>query len=526
MKKLATIFLIIWGVGAYASAPQWSINPNNFEHSMQINCVAVLNGNELRSTSDLIGAFVDDECRGLTNPVYIPSIDRYIFYLSVMSNSTSGENLKFKIYNSQSDNIANADNTIQFQANHEIGSALAPYSVSNLELTNGLKISTLEFNENISSESSIALLETWYNGRKVNASYSLTNLFGDNSAFEILGNNLIANAIFNYEQKSEYSVKIESVGEGGTFTETFILKVLDVNEAPTLIELSSLNADENLPSGTVISTLSAIDEDSNEMFVYSTSNENFSISGNRLILSGKLNYEIKKSETVVIQVIDKGNNIYSQQFSITVNDVNDAPSSISLIGNEAISGLPGGIIIGALAAKDEDIDDILIFSRDISKDDNRCFSIDSRNFLIADSTFSTDEASQRKVSVTVTDAEGAKYTETFTIDIVDRGYIFSQKSVKVTFSTSDITVHNREINDHSVQIEITPLNQYSCFEINSDVKIIEFNLINLQGKILEKKAVNNWKFKINTTNLSTGTYYLSLLTEYGPVTESILISEN
>ncbi len=76
----------------------WSVAPGAYEHNMTVVAVLSVEGKECRSAGDLIGAFVDGECRGLARPVYEPGLDRYVAYLMVYSNEVSGELVTFKGY--------------------------------------------------------------------------------------------------------------------------------------------------------------------------------------------------------------------------------------------------------------------------------------------------------------------------------------------------------------------------------------------------------------------------------------------
>ncbi len=65
--------------------------------------------------------------------------------------------------------------------------------------------------------------------------YALTNGTGgtDNGSFTISGSNLLTAAMFNYEIKSNYSIRIQSTDQGLLFTQkVFAINVVDVDEIP------------------------------------------------------------------------------------------------------------------------------------------------------------------------------------------------------------------------------------------------------------------------------------------------------
>lgn len=56
---------------------------------------------------------------------------------------------------------------------------------------------------------------------------------GDNGSFTINGSNLLTAAIFNYEVKSNFSIRVQSVDQGSLSTQTvFAINVVDVDETP------------------------------------------------------------------------------------------------------------------------------------------------------------------------------------------------------------------------------------------------------------------------------------------------------
>ena len=86
-------------------------------------------------------------------------------------------------------------------------------------------------------------------------------------------------------------------------TNVFTITVVNVNEAPTAILLTGNSVQENKPAGTVIGTLSATDDDSDQTYTYSivtagSSNEITSIvaiNGDKLQTASVLNFETSMS---------------------------------------------------------------------------------------------------------------------------------------------------------------------------------------------------------------------------------------
>ena len=102
-------------------------------------------------------------------------------------------------------------------------------------------------------------------------SYSLANGDGDNhnSALEIRGSQLFTNATFNHETQDKLNIRIRATDPGGlSFEQTFTLTVTDAPDAPTQIQLTNNDIDENLKKGATVGYLSAIDEDLKDKHIF------------------------------------------------------------------------------------------------------------------------------------------------------------------------------------------------------------------------------------------------------------------
>ena len=115
---------------------------------------------------------------------------------------------------------------------------------------------------------------------------------------------------------------------------TVTITVTPVNEAPTDIALSSSTVDENKTSGTEVGTFSTTDPDPGDTHTYSlvagtgdADNSSFSISADKLQTAAVFDYETKSSYSIRVRTTDSatGSLTYEEVFTITVNDVNEAP---------------------------------------------------------------------------------------------------------------------------------------------------------------------------------------------------------
>jgi gliding motility-associated-like protein len=153
----------------------------------------------------------------------------------------------------------------------------------------------------------------------------------DNASFTIDGTSLKTAAVFDFETKASYSVRVRVTDAGGlTFERQLDIAVTNVNEAPTVLTLSAATVAENAPSGTTVGALSATDVDANDTFTYtlvsgtgSTDNASFTIDGTSLKTAAVFDFETKASYSVRVRVTDAGGLTFERALTIAVTDVNE-----------------------------------------------------------------------------------------------------------------------------------------------------------------------------------------------------------
>ena len=105
LSALLVASILLLPMAATAAAPNWSVNPALYAHSMNIVARARFNTVPDNSTGNRVGVFVGTELRGMADPVLENGVAR--FYVTVYSNQVSGEALTFKLYRA-TDNIIHA----------------------------------------------------------------------------------------------------------------------------------------------------------------------------------------------------------------------------------------------------------------------------------------------------------------------------------------------------------------------------------------------------------------------------------
>jgi hypothetical protein len=167
--------------------------------------------------------------------------------------------------------------------------------------------------------------------------YSLVTGVGsdDNASFALNGNLLLTAAVFDYEAKNNYSIRVRTTDQGGLwFEKVFAITVTDTNEPPTDLLLSNSTLTENQPAGATVGTLSAADPDSGSTFTYglvagngSADNAFFSISSNMLQSAAVFDFETKNSYSIRVRATDQGGLWFENALTITITDINKPPAA-------------------------------------------------------------------------------------------------------------------------------------------------------------------------------------------------------
>lgn len=134
--------------------------------------------------------------------------------------------------------------------------------------------------------------------------------------------------------------------------------------APTDISLTPSSIKEMQPAGTIVGTLTSIDPDSPDSFIYSLvnptsypDNSNFAISGDKVLAQMSFDYNTRTSFTIFVRSTDSGEK-YSEK-AITINVLNQVPVAV----DDAYSVDEGGVLnvpTRGVLANDTDFDPLVL----------------------------------------------------------------------------------------------------------------------------------------------------------------------
>lgn len=129
LRRLGLVFGLILTIGnaqaVLAQNPGWSINPPDFEQSMNVVGTLTINGAASANTNDQIAAFVGSEIRGVASPLSVSGTQ--YFFLTVYANGGS-ETISFKTYDATNDRVVDITETVTFVANGVEGTLGSPFT--------------------------------------------------------------------------------------------------------------------------------------------------------------------------------------------------------------------------------------------------------------------------------------------------------------------------------------------------------------------------------------------------------------
>ena len=108
-----------------------------FEFSGSITASVNFDDMPVGSESDWVAAFVDDELRGAINGLYFTPSDTWEFLLTVYSNSSSGEVLRFEYYDAMIDSFFDLEETLDFTSNMLVGDPFNTFELNYHDVVTG-----------------------------------------------------------------------------------------------------------------------------------------------------------------------------------------------------------------------------------------------------------------------------------------------------------------------------------------------------------------------------------------------------
>ena len=193
------------------------------------------------------------------------------------------------------------------------------------------------------------------------------------------------------------------------------VEVPEANRPPEAVVLDQDVVSEN-EAGVVVGTISVVDPDAADTHSFQVSDDRFEIVDGQLKLKPDitLDYEQSASIDVDVTVTDAAGDSLTEQITVTVQNVNEAPEAATLDHNAVAENAEAGVV-GTLSVMDPDTADTHSFELS----DDRFEVVDGQLKLKPGAALDFETEQAIAVEVTATDAEGLSLTEHFKIDVQD-----------------------------------------------------------------------------------------------------------
>ena len=205
-------------------------------------------------------------------------------------------------------------------------------------------------------------------------------------------------------------VHTASALNGNTISEPVTASEIDVDT----IHLSNNRIDENQPIGSIVGTFSV---PVGKRFAYSVvdGDKDFGVAdGTKLVTNKVFNHEVQWTYQITVRETDRETNeSLEKTYDIFINDLNEAPTDLSLTGNTFYREDGVGTMIGQLLITDED-----------RQDEHHVRVTQGGDYVEYDNGYlhvlQLFDQATKEIAVEVTDQAGLVYTETFEISMKER----------------------------------------------------------------------------------------------------------
>jgi len=131
MKKiLLPLFVLTQFI--FADPPNWDFNPMAFEYQMSLTARAYdVNGSDIGSPGDIVGAFYLDQLRGVAEAYEVPPFlgGGYAFLIQIYENDALGNQINFQFYDADQDMVYHTYATLVFDADSVVGDLTDPFHI-------------------------------------------------------------------------------------------------------------------------------------------------------------------------------------------------------------------------------------------------------------------------------------------------------------------------------------------------------------------------------------------------------------
>jgi hypothetical protein len=194
--------------------------------------------------------------------------------------------------------------------------------------------------------------------------------------------------------------------------DAYFVRLTTVDNAPSNMAISEATIAENQPAGTTVGSFSTTDADTPDAFHYqlvagsgAVDNASFTIdSAGNLHAAVAFDYEAQSACSIRVRTTDNAGQWFEKQFTVSVADVNEAPTRIELSAASLPENSALDTVVGTLSASDPDAGDTVIYTL-VDSAEGR-FSLVNGQIQVA-GTLDRETATSHTIRVRATDRAGA-----------------------------------------------------------------------------------------------------------------------
>jgi Ca2+-binding RTX toxin-like protein len=283
-------------------------------------------------------------------------------------------------------------------------------------------------------------------------------------------------------------------------TQSFVIGVTDVNEAPTAVTINNSTVAEN-SAGAVIGNLTVSDPDAGSSHTFSLNDDRFEVKNGQLKLKDgiSLDFETTPKIELLVTATDNGTPLLSktQSFVIGVTDVNEAPTAVT-INNSTVAENSAGAVIGNLTVSDPDAGS----SHTFSLNDDR-FEVKNGQLKLKDGIsldFETSPNIQLQVTATDNGTPALSKTQSFVIGVTD----VNEAPTAVTINNSTVAENSAGAVIGNLTVSDPDAGSSHTFSLNDDRFEVKNGQLKLKDGIsLDFETSPNIELQVTATDNGT-----------------------
>ncbi|NER23393.1 MAG: DUF4347 domain-containing protein [Symploca sp. SIO1C2] len=466
------------------------------------------------------------------------------FTYSLVAGNGDTDNAAFTIVNNQlqinaaPDFESQASYNIRVQTTDSGGQSYQQALVVNVndlnETPTAVSLSNNTIDENVAANTTVGTFTTTDPDTSDTFTYSLVAGNGDtdNAAFTIVNNQLQINAAPDFESQASYNIRVQTTDAGGeSYQQELVINVNDLNESPTAVSLDNNTIDENVPANSTVGTFTTTDPDVGDSFTYSlvagngdTDNAAFTIVNNQLQINAAPDFESQASYNIRVQTTDAGGQSYQQALVVNVNDLNEAPTAVSLDNNTIDENVPANSTVGIFTTTDPDTGDTFTYSLVAGNGDtdNAAFTIVNNQLQINAAPDFESQASYN-IRVQTTDAGGQSYQQALVVNVNDLNETPTALSLDNNTIDENVPANSTVGTFTTTDPDVGDSFTYSLVAGSGDTDNAAFTIVNNQLQINaapDFESQSSYNIRVQTTDAGGQSYQQALVVNVNDLNEA------